>query len=269
MKRTISLLLCLLLLLTGCASQAPAQIAATTLPVYEFTSRLCEGTSLNVTRLVTEEVSCLHDYTLQVGQMRAIQGAKAVVIACNTATSAAAAALRAQYPEFPIIGIEPALKPAVERHPGGRILIMATAMTLKEQKFHDLWTNYGQEAEIIPVPCSGLMEFVEQGILRGPELEAFLMERLEPYMKVTVDAVVLGCTHYPFLKGTIRRLVGRRPEIMDGSDGVARQLHRRLLQLDLLNPRTEGGRVTFRNSLEGPEMLQLSEMLLKYEDITD
>jgi len=213
-----------------------------------------------------EEVTAL---TEAAAEFLLAEGCKAIVVACNTATSAAAELLRQKYPHLPIIGTEPALKPAVQKHPGGRILVLATAMTLKEEKFHQLWDQYRQEAEIIPVPCSGLMEFVEQGILRGPELEDFLMERLEPYMKVTVDAVVLGCTHYPFLRGTIRRLVGRKPEIFDSAEGVARQLHRRLLQLDLLNPRETGGRVTFRNSLEGPEMLQLSEKLLQYQDITD
>lgn len=212
-------------------------------PAEEVTALTCSG----VERLVEE-------------------GCKAVVIACNTATSAAAELLRQKYPELPIIGTEPALKPAVQRYPGGRILVLATAMTLKEKKFQDLWDQYRQDAEIVPVPCSGLMEFVEQGILRGEELENFLMERLMPYMKVSVDAVVLGCTHYPFLRGAIRHLVGRKPEILDSAEGVARQLHRRLLQADLLNPRENGGKVMFRNSLEGPEMLELSEKLLQYED---
>ena len=194
------------------------------------------------------------------------RGAKAVVIACNTATSAAAAVLREAYPQIPIIGTEPALKPAVERHPGGRILVMATAMTLQEQKFLDLWDHFKDRAEIVPVPCSGLMEFVERGILDGDEVERFLLEKLEPFTKVPVDAVVLGCTHYPFLRGAIRKIVGRRPEILDGAEGVARQLRRRLEELELLNPRTEGGQVTFENSLEGPEMIGLSEMLLHYQD---
>ena len=128
------------------------------------------------------------------------EGAKAIVIACNTATSAAANTLR-----VPIIGTEPALKPAVERHPGGRILVMATAMTVKEQKFQALRAQYEQQAEIIPIPCSGLMEFVEQGILRGEQLLAYLFEKLSPYLKVPVDAVVLGCTHYPLVKEYFRR----------------------------------------------------------------
>ena len=194
------------------------------------------------------------------------QGCKAIVLACNTATAAAADLLRKRYPEIPIIGTEPALEPAVQRHPGGRILVLATAMTLKEQKFLDLWEQYRHEAEIVPIPCSGLMEFVEQGILRGEELESFLMEKLMPYMKVSVDAVVLGCTHYPFLRGVIRRLVGRSPEILDSAEGVARHLHKRLLQTSLLNDRENGGTVTFQNSLDGPEILELSKKLLQYEE---
>ena len=193
------------------------------------------------------------------------QGAKAIVIACNTATSAAAATLREEYPDVPIIGTEPAVKPAVERHPGGRILVMATARTLKEQKFFDLWDLYRDRAEIVPVPCVGLMEFVERGELRGENLERFLMDILSPHLAQPVDAVVLGCTHYPFLLGTLRKVLGPGPEILDGAEGVARQLRRRLEDLDLRNPRTSGGRVTFENSLDGPEMLDLSEMLLHYQ----
>ena len=190
-------------------------------------------------------------------------GAKAIVIACNTATSAAAASLRRQYPEVPIIGTEPALKPAVERHPGGRMLVMATAMTLKEQKFYDLWKQFDGQAEIVPVPCSGLMEFVERGILDGDELEAFLLEKLSPFTKVPVDAVVLGCTHYPFLRPVLRRILGQRTEILDGADGVARQLRRQLEQRGLLRESAEGGQVTFLNSLQDPQILASSRWLME------
>lgn len=191
-------------------------------------------------------------------------GAKAIVIACNTATSAAAATLRRQYPEIPIIGIEPALKPAVENHPGGRILVMATAMTLKEQKFHDLWVQFDGKAEILPVPCSGLMEFVERGILDGDELEAFLLEKLSPFTKVPVDALVLGCTHYPFLRPILRRILGRRTEILDGADGVARQLKRQLELQGALREEDRAGEVEFRNSLGDSELLLRCRELLAY-----
>ncbi len=191
------------------------------------------------------------------------EGAKAIVIACNTATSAAAAELRQRYPEVPIIGTEPALKPAVERHPGGRVLVMATAMTLKEQKFHDLWMQYADQAEIVPVSCTGLMEFVERGQLDGVEVERYLLEKLEPFAKVPVDAVVLGCTHYPFLRPVLRRLLGRSPEILDGAEGVARQLCRQLEIRDLLRQSDRPGQVEFRNSSPEPELLERSEMLLR------
>lgn len=192
------------------------------------------------------------------------RGAKAIVIACNTATSAAAATLREAYPDVPVIGTEPAVKPAVERHPGGRILVMATARTLQEQKFLDLWDQYRSRAEIVPVPCSGLMEFVERGELRGARLERFLGELLAPFTARPVDAVVLGCTHYPFLRGAIRKALGQDAEILDGAEGVARQLRRRLQELDLCNPRTNGGRVEFENSLDGAQMPELSRLLLQY-----
>ena len=210
-----------------------------------------------------EEVQQL---TLKAAEYLIDRGVKALVLACNTATSAAAALLREKYPDLIIIGTEPALKPAVERHPGGRILVLATAMTLSEQKFADLWHQFDDQAEIVPIPCSGLMEFVERGEMDGEEVEAYLLEKLEPFTKVPVDAVVLGCTHYPFLTPVIRRLIGRAPELLDGGDGVARQLQRLLAQKGLLNPQPVPGRVEFLNSAEDEEILKRCQMLLNIEE---
>ena len=204
--------------------------------------------------------------SLQAADRLLAQGAKALVVACNTATSAAIRTLRKTYPELAIVGTEPAIKPAVERHPGGRILMLATAMTVQEEKFQRLKAQYDEQAQIIPIACSGLMEYVEQGILRGAEVEGYLLDKLEPYLKVPIDAVVLGCTHYPFLSGAIRRIVGRRPEIIDGSIGIARQLERRLEEQGLLNPGDVSGKVEFQNSLDEPEMLGLMQALFHYED---
>lgn len=190
------------------------------------------------------------------------RGAKAIVIACNTATSAAAALLREQYPAVPIIGTEPALKPAVERHPGGHILVMATEMTLHEEKFHHLQEQFETQARVDSVPCPGLMEFVEQGVFQGKEVEDYLRAHLSPHLCPSVDAVVLGCTHYPFLRDAIRRVVGETPEILDGAAGIARQTKRRLLDLALTNPRESGGQVTFLNSLDDPAILARCEALL-------
>ena len=206
------------------------------------------------------------DLSLQAADRLLSQGAKALVVACNTATSAAIRTLRKTYPELAIVGTEPAIKPAVERHPGGRILMLATAMTVQEEKFQHLKAQYDDQAQIIPIACSGLMEYVEQGVLRGSEVEGYLLDKLEPYLKVPIDAVVLGCTHYPFLRGAIRRIVGRRPEIIDGSIGIARQLERRLEEQGLLNPGDVSGKVEFQNSLDEPEILGLMQALFHYED---
>ena len=203
-----------------------------------------------------EEVKAL---SLAAAQMLTEKGIKALVVACNTATSAAIGALRKAYPELIVIGTEPALKPAVERHPGGRILVMATPMTLKEEKFLHLLEKYQSEAEIISVPCGGLMEFVENGDLDGEAPEAFLLGLLDAYRNVPIDAVVLGCTHYPFLAPLISKIVGRRTEILDGNAGIAQQLQKKLAEQGLLCEQGCGG-VEFSNSL-GEEMVARSRRL--------
>ena len=204
----------------------------------------------------------VRELCLRALEPRIARGVKALVVACNTATSAAIGALRERYPDLIVIGTEPAIKPAVERHEGGRILVMATPMTLKEEKFLALQAQYQPRAEIIPLPCPGLMEFVEQGVTSGGAVEGYLLDKLEPYRNVPVSAIVLGCTHYPFLTGAIRRIVGRHVEIIDGADGVAQQLRSRLAAENLLSARTEPGRVAFENSLDQPEILELCRTLL-------
>ena len=193
-------------------------------------------------------------------------GAKAIVVACNTATSAAIGLLRQTYPDIPVIGTEPALKPAVEKYPGGRILVMATPMTIRQEKFQALKHQFDDQAQIIGLPCEGLMEFVERGELRGSAVEAYLAEKLAPYLREPVDGIVLGCTHYPFLTGAIRRIVGPGPEIMDGSHGVAMQLARKLAENGMLRSSDAPGTAVFENSLDEPEILALSRALFRYQD---
>ncbi len=190
------------------------------------------------------------------------QGAKAVVIACNTATSAAAEYLRNKYKNIPIIGVEPALKPAVLNNEGEKILVMATPMTLAEKKFKNLMSKYEEFAQIIPVPCGGLMEFVEEGILRGEELEQYLDSRLTKKLRENASAVVLGCTHYPFIKESIIKVIGHNVQIYDGGEGTAKQLQRRLVRDKLQRESTEPGKVVVMNSLGRESIIKLSEALL-------
>ena len=188
------------------------------------------------------------------------KGIKAVVIACNTATSAAIRRLRELYTDIPVVGIEPALKPAAMEKRGGRVLVLATPMTVQANKFHDLLVQYEDQATVVPVGCPGLMEFVENGILDGPQLKTYLKNLLEPYLREPVDAVVLGCTHYPFVKETIADVIGPRPHIIDGSEGTARELLRRLTEMKLLTSRKTQGEVLFEESV--PEKIELCKHLL-------
>lgn len=192
------------------------------------------------------------------------RGVKAVVIACNTATSAAIDLLRKSYPDKIVVGIEPALKLAADRHPGGRIAVMATNVTLRETKFCALMERFSQKNRVVPLPCPGLVEFVEQGILDSPALRQHLKELLRPVMGAGLDAVVLGCTHFPFLRPAIQELLGPRVEILDGGAGTAAQTRNRLEAQNLLR-RAPDGTVELCNSLGTPEILKRSTQLLEME----
>ena len=127
----------------------------------------------------TRTVEEVRDLTIKHVSRLLDQGCKAIVVACNTATSCAIKELREMYSDIPIVGIEPAIKPAVTEHPGGNILVMATPMTLKQQKFNKLMHKYEDQANIIPVPCPGLMEFIESGDFDGEEVYIYLHELFE------------------------------------------------------------------------------------------
>lgn len=192
------------------------------------------------------------------------QGIKALVVACNTATSAGIQTLRERYgAEIPVIGIEPALKPAVLSSAHPTVLVMATPMTLRETKFLNLMKRFENEAEIVPLPCPGLMEFVERGELESEALKGYLQELFAPFEHV--DAVVLGCTHYPFVRGMIQRVLGEQAQLFDGGEGTARETRRQLANRGLLNPSEELGTVRFENSAKEERLLRLCEELLKYE----
>ena len=191
------------------------------------------------------------------------RGIKGLAVACNTATSAAVKLLRIKYPELPIVGIEPAIKPAVTNCKGGKILVMATPMTIKQPKYHKLLDRYSDKAYIVSVPCDGLMEFVEQGNLDGDELDTYFDKHLKPFLTDDTETIVLGCTHYPFLKHHIKRFLGNKNiELIDGSLGTSMELRRRLGEKDLLKQENAVGKVEIYNSTGEQEMIDLSYKLL-------
>lgn len=192
-----------------------------------------------------DEVRCLTEKNLE---YLLSLGIKAFVIACNTATSAAAAHLREKYRDIPIIGIEPALKPVTLCEGKPTVAVLATPLTLKGEKFADLLAKYSGDARVIPFACPGLVEFVERGIFEGEELDAFLSDLLAPLKKEKIDCAVLGCTHYPLVKEAIIKALGEDVRLFDGGYGTARQTARRLEAADLLSASTERGRIDIIDS---------------------
>ena len=151
------------------------------------------------------------------------RGIKALVIACNTATAAAIASLRADYPDIPFIGMEPAVKPAALGTRSGVIGVLATAGTLKGSKYLHTRGQYEEDVRIVEHVGEGFVELVENGILDGPQAEETVRKSLQPLLEEGADIIVLGCTHYPFLRPVIERLAGSQVKVIDPAPAVARQ----------------------------------------------
>lgn len=191
------------------------------------------------------------------------KGIKALVIACNTATAASAEILRKKHPEMPIIGIEPALKPAALCMDHPHVLIMATPMTLHLEKFKILAERFRDTADFYMLPCPGLVELIENGKANCDETETYLRTMLSPYLDDPPDAVVLGCTHFPFVKETISKLLGKKVRFFDGAEGTARQLKKRLEDAGLLNYQTEKGSIVFYSSKRSKAATATMKMLFE------
>ncbi len=205
----------------------------------------------------TDEVRAL---TLAAAEMLMTRGCKALVVACNTATAAAIKDLRSIYPDKIVIGIEPALKVAADHFPGKEVGVMATPVTLREEKFDILLHRFTGCCTVHKIPAPGLVELVEHGKADSEETEALLMPLLMPY-RDRLAAIVLGCTHYPFAASVIQRLVGRNTALLDGGPGTARQTRRRLQAEGLLwnGP----GELIIENSAGNEEMIALCKKLLR------
>ena len=192
------------------------------------------------------------------------RGIKALVVACNTATAAAINELRQRWPDAIIIGIEPALKLAYDQFHRSRVGVMATQVTLREEKFtHQLERFPDMRVSLIPAP--GLVELIEAGLADAPETEALLRQLLAPYVG-KLDALVLGCTHYPFIARNIASIMGEQTRLLHGGPGTARETRRRLEKADLL--RTGTGSVTILNSGADPRKLRLAQALLEGDPIS-
>ena len=209
-------------------------------------------TTEEVRKLMLSNVSMLID-----------NGAKAIVIACNTATGASATLLRERYPDVPIIGIEPAIKPSAKYREQSNVLVMATTLTLQQEKFEELLERFSNDANIMTLACPGLMEFIENGITKGKELEEFLEKLFSDVRGIKFDSVVLGCTHYPHIKETIKKVLGNNVMVFDGGEGTARETRRRLEDSGLINKSDKKGTIKIICSSKEKSIEELSLKLLK------
>ena len=175
------------------------------------------------------------------------RGAKAIVIACNTATAAAAAMLRSTF-DLPIVGMEPAVKPAVAATRTGVIGVLATVGMLQSARYAALLERFVQGVDVVTVPCPGLADQVELGDLDGPVTRDMIQRFTAPLLARNADTIVLGCTHYPFLRPLIADVVGPDVALIDTGAAVARRLQQVLAEHDLLNQATTSARETFWTS---------------------
>lgn len=162
------------------------------------------------------------------------QGAKALVVACNTATAAAVNDLRAHYPLLPLVGMEPALKPAVAQTQSGVVGVLATTGTLNSARFAALLERYSGSTRILTQPCPGLVELIEEGQLDGLETRYLLEQLTAPLLEKGCDTLILGCTHYPFIKPLLQQILPPSVRLIDTGAAVASRLQQVLAERDAL-----------------------------------
>ena len=163
------------------------------------------------------------NYSRRAVQFLADKGCDAIVIACNTATSVAAAILRQEI-NVPIIGIEPAVKPAIACSHHKRILVMATEVTVREKKLKELVNRVDAEHLVDMISMPEFVRFAENGIFEGDEVEQYLKQRLEGFQISDYSVIVLGCTHFNHFKKPLQFMFGGGCQIIDGSEGTVRNL---------------------------------------------
>jgi glutamate racemase len=188
------------------------------------------------------------------------KGVKAIVVACNTATAAAIDSMREKY-TLPIIGMEPAVKPAAAASKNGVIGVLATVGTLKSAQFAGLLESYGRNVKVVTQGCIGLVECIERGELQSGNTLDLLNKYCQPLLGEGADTIVLGCTHYPFVKPMIRQIVGENVTLIDTGAAVAKHLQKRLATLDLLTQQQQAGAVRFWTNSPAADAKQVVEAL--------
>ena len=190
------------------------------------------------------------------------RGAKIIVVACNAASAATLDYLRTTFTDVPFVGMEPAVKPGAGLTRTGKIGVLATAGTLNCSRYAGLLSRFAEDVYAFEDPCPGLVEQIEAGQLEGPETEQILRNALAPMIAGGADTIVLGCTHYPFVRPLIEQIVGADVAIMDPAPAVARQVRRLLDDAGLLSAGDKLGKVQAFTSSDNKRFEVLAEQLL-------
>jgi glutamate racemase len=189
------------------------------------------------------------------------KGCDAIVVACNTATAEAIKQIR-EVLSIPVIGVEPGIKPAAMQSQNNIVGVLATEATLKSDKFNALLNTLPGDCQFIKQAGAGLVPLIESGNADGEETLELLAKHLEPIQDAGADTIVLGCTHYPFLRKSIRKLLGESITLIDTSDAVIRQLKRQLESLQKENSGKDFGSVTFLSSKDEELLLSMAQDLM-------
>lgn len=199
------------------------------------------------------------DRARQIASFLISQGAEIIVVACNTATAAAISTLREEFP-VSFIGMEPAVKPAAQTTSSGVVGVLATAGTLKADKYIDTRERWAHDVKIVEHIGQGFVELVENGTVTGPEAEAIAEKSVRPLIDAGADTIVLGCTHYPFLSEAILKAAGRPITLIDPAPAVAKHLHELMMEKDLIH--SDGYSITLYSSGDPKTLNSLYNSLL-------
>ena len=199
--------------------------------------------------------------SLQICRYLMEQDCSAIVVACNTATAEAIAAIRSTL-DIPIIGVEPGIKPAAMQSQNGIVGVLATEATLNSDKFNALLATLPEHCQFIKQAGAGLVPLIEAGLIETPEMQALLRSHLKPILDQGADTLVLGCTHYPFLKKMIRAVVGDSMTLIDTSDAVVRQLLRQIHQQGLIVSSKHSPKLSLLSTANADTLEAMAERLL-------
>ncbi len=209
----------------------------------------------------------IRDFAIGITHFLLEQGAKLIVVACNTASAAALYDLRELFPSIPIVGMEPAVKPAAKTTHTGKIGVIATPTTFKGDLYASVVARFGQDIRIFQNTCPGLVEQIEGGQIQSPATRSILEQSLSPMLAEGVDTIVLGCTHYPFVIPQIREIAGSEVCLIDPAPAIARQVRRQLIARNLLNTQDAKGNMLFFTSGAADVLAEQLEYLLGIKGI--